>query len=101
MNKKENYCGNKIISGEELKNLLKNCDENVIFCKDTGDFEYFRGYTILSLDMTIRDFIKIKEENKLFFDMHFCNKEEFMEEGEEYLNKKRFYKNTKVIDLRK
>lgn len=107
MNKKECYCGKEIFSGEELKKLLKDCDENVIFCKDTGDFEYFKGYTILSLDMTIRDLIKIHKEKDLFNDMKFLNKEEFIEKqnlNEKEWSKemsKEFYNSTEVIDLKK
>lgn len=100
MNKRETYCGNKIISGEKLKNLLKNCDKNVIFCKGTGDFDLFRGYTMLSLDMTIRDFIKIKEENDLFYDISFWDKEELIKEEQLDERKNYCYTIVKVIDLR-
>lgn len=61
---KKTYLGEEILTGEKLKEFLKNCDKDTLFFKDCGDFESFYGYIILNPDITIRELLNIMKKKR-------------------------------------
>lgn len=110
---KKTYLGEEILTGKKLKEFLKNCDEDTLFFKDTGDFESFYGYIILNPDMTIRELLNIMKKKDIFNDIMCLNREEFLDqeglndpniplsENEDSSVDDDIYDGLKVIDLDK